>query len=309
MSFIFALVFGLGIYMLVFGPIMARRQARRTGIERLSKMTDKPVEEDLSKLGFWQVTRKKGLKSALEQAELDVSVAGFLRTGAIVVVVVAALVYLSTSNLFVGLVMGLLGIFVYVNWLQWRRDKKRLEYDSALADMCDRLASGAQLNNTLLGTISHANLSAPPAVAGDFQAAERILTQGGTIQDAFGPIIARRKSYSLEMLTDALYTWSSRGTSISLSEVLRPLADTIREIAKERETVEADLSGVRYRLIFVALSPIAYVGLVRAMMPAINQVYNTFIGGVLLIIGFTISLSTYYLGERQMAKPRKTLDI
>lgn len=295
--------------MIFLTPVAAARSARKSGVDRIAKMINPEEEIDLSKFGFWSLARMKGIRFALVQSELDVSVIGFFRTGGIVAVLTAAAVYIATTNLFVGMLMGAISIIVYVDWLHWRRDHKRLEYDSAIASMCDRLASGAQLNNTLLGAMSHANLSAPPQVAPDFQAAERTLTQGGSLTDAFAPLIARRNSYSLEMLVDALYTWSAKGTSVSLQTVLEPLAKTIREMSKEREAVEAELSGVRFRLLFVALAPIAYVMVVRGMMPAVDEVYNSFMGTVFLVIGFGISLSSYYLGERQMNGVRKALEI
>ena len=142
---------------------------RRTADETLDV---EPMEDD-----FFRSVSKRGLDVTLAQADLDVTPAGCVRTGILLGLVGLAGGYLVSGGLIVAAFTTVGSVVLYVYWLQWRRDEKRLEYEEALADMCDRISAGATLTSTLQGAMNHAAETAPEIVKEDFNYIASQLTQ------------------------------------------------------------------------------------------------------------------------------------
>jgi Flp pilus assembly protein TadB len=305
-NYLLALCAALGIFFIVISPRIAFARKSST-VDRVSKLMESGTEQ-FSK-SFVTNVRRNGLAVALAQADLDVTPAGFYRTGLIVAAAAGAGTYVMTNGIAVAVFIGMASILMYLNWLFWRRDKKKMAYEEGLADIADAMAAGALISNTIKGAITHAASLAPEAVRDDFLTISSSIQQGATIPEAFAEAQKKRQSYSLEMLSDILYMWSIRGTSVPLSQVLGPLTKTIRRMAAARRRMESELSGKRTQMIFVAVFPFFMVFFMRSMFPGFAEVFASPFGQLIQLASYSISAGGYVLSERVLGNVRRVIDI
>jgi Flp pilus assembly protein TadB len=293
--------------MMVMAPRMIFVSKRST-VDRVAKMIQKGPDE-LAGRSFFKNVRKHGFAIALVQAGLDITPMGFYRTGAVIAAVAGLAAYVLTGGYAVAGFVAIISIMLYLNWLFWRRDNNRMLYEEGLADVADAMAAGALITNTIKGSITHAAQLAPPAVREDFQHISSMITQGASIPEAFAEPRERRQSYSLDLLADTLFIWSTRGTTIPLSQVLNPLTKTIREMSSERRRMESELMGTRYQMILVAAFPFFMVFFMRTAFPDFRDFFTTEMGQLFQLISYSISTIGYVMAERVLGGVRKVLDV
>jgi Flp pilus assembly protein TadB len=258
---------------------------------------------------FLKTAWSRGLDAAIGQADLPVTAAGFIRFGLLLTLVGFAITFVMTGGWLVSLFVAAGSLILYIYWLHWRRDEKRLEYEEALADMCDRISAGAMLTATLQGAMTHAADVSPEILKEDFNYIAGQLSQGASIRQAIDPIIHRRKSYALELIKETLEVWALRGAAISLQDVLHPLSQTIREISATRRRMVSELSGVRRQMMIVAIAPLFFVAILRVSSPALSNVYNSALGQIMQIVAYAISAVGFLLGQRLVMNVQKFLEI
>ena len=298
-----AAIGALGVFMLVTAPLWGRN---RQNLKRIERLSAEEAEETYG--SFTETLRKRGLGAALAQAELPVTRAGFLRFGLVLAAISAGATHLLTGSIIVPLFVGMASILIYLQWLFWRRDSLRVAYEEALADLCDRMATGAQLSNTLEGMLIHAAELAPDSLKSDFTQIANDLAQGASPGEVFARVRERRKSQALDLLLDTLLMWHSHGTTRPLAEVISPLRQSIRELSAERRKLEAELTLPRLQMLIVAVAPFGFVLLLRLSMPAIGRIYASPLGELIQVIAYSISAVGVVLGERAMGAVRKVLE-
>ena len=286
-----------------------RSQLRRIDMLKSASLE----EEDLLYMDqdeqFLKTAWSRGLDAAIGQADLPVTAAGFIRFGLLLALVGFALTFVMTGGWLVSLFVAAGSLVLYIYWLHWRRDEKRLEYEETLADMCDRISAGAMLTATLHGAMNHAADVSPEIMKEDFNYIAGQLSQGASIRQAFDPIIHRRKSYALELIRETLEVWALRGAAISLQDVLHPLSKTIREISSTRRRMVSELSGVRRQMMIVAIAPLFFVAVLRLSSPALSNVYSSSIGQIMQMVAYSISAVGFLLGQRVVMGVQKFLEI
>lgn len=308
-NLLLAFITGVGILLIFLAIGIQRRPSGFERIERLSQgysAGDAPPDSDDD---FVRTLRKRGLAAAIAQAELPVTPAGFLRVGLAIALLAFLIAFLLSGALVVSVFVGVLGFVLYVQWLFQRRDSRRLEYEEALADLCDRLGVGAQLYGNLKGTVTHAAEMAPEAVKEDFSYIASQITGGASLRAAFEAVQRARASYSLDLLVDTLAVWQGRGATIPLHEILDPLSTTIRETASERKRMFAELSLVHNQMRLVAIAPLIFVGFLRFSSPAMARVYSSFLGQVVQMAAYAIALLGFVLGQRALSTVARVLEI
>jgi Flp pilus assembly protein TadB len=304
-----ALIFGAGILTIAVSLRWARAGKNLKRISTLRRAADETIDVEAPEDDLMRSMRTRGLDATLAQADLNVTRAGFVRSGLLLVVLGVAVGYLVSGGLLVALFVGAATAVLYVYWLQWRRDEKRLEYEEALADMCDRLSAGATLTSTLQGAMNHAAETAPEIVREDFNYMASQLTQTASVKSAFKDVVARRRSYSLALMADTLEVWALRGATISLQEVLAPLSSTIRAVAMEGRRMNSELTRARWQLAIVAIAPSFFVLLLRLTTPAMDRIYASATGQIVQIVSYTIAAGGFLLGQRTMQQVRRVMDI
>ena len=257
-NLLFAIVGALGAYLVWMGFTYREKKVEQTDLERVSSLleTDKFAYKQE---GFLRSARKYGLENAIGQANLNVTKQVFIRDGFIIMAVLMGAGWIASHNLVVMIVLGVISWFAYIMWLFERRDKKGLEYEEALADIADRMASGASMDQTLRGTIGHAVELAPSVLKPDFELIYRNLLQGATFAEATDEVKKKRHSSSLNLLFDTLAMWDKKGTAIPLMEVLKPLTETIRSRMRARQRVNADLQTQKSTLYIITASPFVFM--------------------------------------------------
>ena len=308
-NLLLAFISAIGIFIIVIAPQWAKGRRNLSRIAALRGETEDSYmtgEEDES---FLRSLRRSGLDVAIAQADLPVTAAGFIRFGGILALAAFAVTYVMTGGLLVSAFVAFGSIVLYVYWLHWRRDEKRLEYEEALADMCDRIAAGAMLTSTLQGAMTHAAEVAPEILQEDFNYIAGQLSQTASIRSAFGSIIRNRKSYALELISNTLEVWALRGATMPLQQVLQPLSTTIREIAAERRRMASELSGVRRQMMIVAVAPVFFVALMRFSSPALARIYASPTGELLQIVAYVISAIGFLVGQRVLQGVQKILEV
>lgn len=304
-----ALIFGVGILTITVSLRWARAGKNLKRISTLRRAADETIDVEAPEDDLMRSMRTRGLDATLAQADLNVTRAGFVRSGLLLVLLGVAVGYLVSGGLLVALFVGAATAVLYVYWLQWRRDEKRLEYEEALGDMCDRLSAGATLTSTLQGAMNHAAETAPEIVREDFNYIASQLTQTASVKSAFKDVVARRRSYSLALMADTLEVWALRGATISLQEVLAPLSSTIRAVAMEGRRMNSELTRARWQLAIVAIAPAFFVLLLRLTTPAMDRIYASATGQIVQIVSYTIAAGGFLLGQRTMQRVRRVMDI
>lgn len=304
-----ALIFGVGILTITVSLRWARAGKNLKRISTLRRAADETIDVEAPEDDLMRSMRTRGLDATLAQADLNVTRAGFIRSGLLLVLLGVAVGYLVSGGLLVALFVGAATAVLYVYWLQWRRDEKRLEYEEALGDMCDRLSAGATLTSTLQGAMNHAAETAPEIVREDFNYIASQLTQTASVKSAFKDVVARRRSYSLALMADTLEVWALRGATISLQEVLAPLSSTIRAVAMEGRRMNSELTRARWQLAIVAIAPAFFVLLLRLTTPAMDRIYASATGQIVQIVSYTIAAGGFLLGQRTMQRVRRVMDI
>lgn len=300
---LFAFMGGLGVFLLFTATVWGRTRRNLKRIARLQQQETEPGYPT-----FAETLRHQGLAAALAQADLPVTRAEFLRMGLLIALISAGITYLLAGSLIAPLFIGAGSVLLYLQWLFWRRDTQRVAYEEALADLCDRMATGAQLYNTLEGALSHAAELAPELLKADFTQIAAALSQNAGMAETFDPLRQRRRSQALDLLFDTLLMWQAHGTTRSLGEVLSPLRTAIRELAAERRKLEAEMTLPRVQMFIVAAAPLGFVALLRATMPSLGQIYASPVGELIQILAYSISAVGVVLGERALGAVRSVLD-
>jgi Flp pilus assembly protein TadB len=308
-NILLAFMTGVGIFLIVISQRWGRGRQNLRRIAALRRTAKETLKPEPGEENFVKAVRASGLEVALAQADLAVTPAGFIRVGILLALVALALGYLVSGGLLVAVFLSAGSIVLYVYWLQWRRDEKKLEYEEALADMCDRISAGATLTSTLQGAMTHAAETAPEILKTDFNFIAAQLTQTGSVRTAFADIVRRRRSYSLELLASTLEVWSIRGATMRLQQVLAPLSTTIRAMATEGKRMNSELSGARMTLMIVAIAPAFFVLLLRLTTPSLDAIYASPSGQVIQIVAYAIAGAGFMIGQRILQRVRRVMEI
>lgn len=303
-----AIIGAVGVFLVWMGFTFKEKKVEKTDLDRVSELLDAD-KLAYKQSGFLKNVRAYGLEVAIAQANLNVSKEVFIRDGFIIMAALVGIGWITSHNVVVMAVLAGISWFAYIMWLFDRRDKKGLEYEEALADIADRMASGASLDSTLRGMIGHAVSLAPEILKPDFQLVYSNLMQGATFSEATAEVRKKRHSSSLNLLFDTLSMWDKKGTSIPLMQVLNPLTETIRSRQRARQRVNADLQTQKSTLYIITASPFVFMIAMRALFPDSREAYQTPLGTFFLILSIATACLGYVLGNKILNSAAKVLEI
>ncbi len=217
--------------------------------------------------------------------------------------------WIASNNIVVMLTLGGISWFAYIMWLFERRDKQGLEYEEALADMADRMASGAAIHTVIRDTLYPAIRMAPAIVKADFELILTNLNQGAKFEEATQEVKKKRHSTSLNLLLDTLETWGYKGSAVPLADVLHPLTETIRSRMRARQKVNADLQTQKSTLYIITASPFVFMIAIRLFFPDSREAYQTPLGTFFLILSIATACVGYIVGNKVFNSAGKVLEI
>lgn len=306
-SIVLYVIAGVGAFLIIFSY---ERSSPKRDLERMEELRKSAKELQLpDSASFLGAARKGGLALALARSDLNVTPAVFIRDSIMFAVIAFAIGYFISSGLLVGFFAAIAGIFIYFYVLNWRSASRKIEYEGAVGSICDRIATGAMLNQTLHGAMIHAATNAPEILKSDFEQIASQLSQGASIEAAFADVVERRKCYSLQLLANTLAIWHRRGTTLSLQEVIKPLSDSIKKRKADGKRMHAELTGARITSIVAGVSPPALVLLFRILVPDINKVYAELEGQLIQIIAYVLTAVGFMISQRRIQDVQRMMDI
>jgi Flp pilus assembly protein TadB len=250
----------------------------------------------------------KQLQARLDAAELPVTAREFTTLYVTLTAGVALMaVVLGTPAL------ALAGA-VIVPALLWqrfeaRRDHFRQEYDESLAEVVQLLREGFAATGAMRDALHHVVRNGSAPAGADFAEVWNAQATGEGLEQAFAPIVERRRNPYLRMVAEALALKASEGGSAG--EVLLGLETMIREQVILKREIAARQSQARMEAIIVSLAPIGFflaVKILPWMRGYEGGFYSTALGQIVLAIAVVFSMLTYFL-SRRLANSGLTLEV
>jgi len=241
------------------------------------------------------------LQRKLDQADIPISAGEFLRVSTMLGVAVGLGTFVLTGIASAGLMGFALGFFIYWSYLEDRRDKRRIAYQEALAEVVDILQEAFAATHSLLMAIDTLAEHAPEPAREDFQEISRRLHVGESLPDVLREVAARRREIMFDRLVEALIANMEEGGE--LGPVLRALAKAVRGMARVRRQVAAAQSRIRWEARVVCIAPFVFMIILRFTAATLQRPFYASIWGQLaaLVVGF-LSAGAYYIMNRMGRK-------
>ena len=241
------------------------------------------------------------LQRKLDQADIPISAGEFLRVSTMLGVAVGLGTFVLTGIASAGLMGFALGFFIYWSYLEDRRDKRRIAYQEALAEVVDILQEAFAATHSLLMAIDTLAEHAPEPAREDFREISRRLHVGESLPDVLQEVAARRREIMFDRLVEALIANMEEGGE--LGPVLRALAKAVRGMARVRRQVAAAQSRIRWEARVVCIAPFVFMIILRFTAATLQRPFYASIWGQLaaLVVGF-LSAGAYYIMNRMGRK-------
>ena len=241
------------------------------------------------------------LQMKIDQAGIEVAAGELLRTMAFLAVLGGVGGYLITGGAVVGVPIGVaIGGYSYWAYLGDRRDRNRMRYQAALADVTALLIEGFKEGGTVQAALQKVIAFGPEIVRSDFEEVARRLQGGLSIDEAFKPVQERRRDPILDAIAQMVVVRVKRGGQAS--EALGGLFDIVRERVRLRMRIRAELSQVVGQLKLLASLPFLVVAFLRFTAPEYAVFWRTFLGQAMLFTAWGITAVGYWLGVRFVSK-------
>jgi Flp pilus assembly protein TadB len=180
-----------------------------------------------------------------------------------------------------------------------RRDRFRQEYDESLAECAQLLREGFAATGALRDALDHVVRHGPDPAAADFREAWAAHATGTPLEDAWTPIVGRRRNPFLRMVVEALTLKESEGGDAG--EVLLGLETMIRDqVALKREIV-ARQATARLESTIVSVAPLGFFAAIKILpwMRAYEAgFYSSSLGQLVLALAVVFSLIAFALARR-----------
>ncbi len=238
------------------------------------------------------------LQARLDAAELPVTAREFVTLYAVLAFAMAGV------GLFLGApALALAGLIVgpALLWQRYeaRRDDFRQKYDQSLAETVQLLREGFSATGALRDALDHTVRNGPDPAAADFREVWRGQATGLDLEEAFAPVVERRRNPFLRMVAEALALKASEGGDVG--EILLGLERMIRGQVILRREIAAKQSQARMESTVVSLAPIGFF-LAMKLLPWMRTYesgfYRTPLGQIALAVVIVFSMLAFFLARR-----------
>jgi len=248
------------------------------------------------------------LQQRLDAAELSISAREFL-VSILMIGAVALVVGTVLRTPVFGIAGMVMGPLLFWQSLESKRDKFRESYAESLAEVVSLLREGFAATGAMRDAFHNAVDNGPDPAAADFREVWTKHELGEPLEDAFGPLLERRRDGYLNMVAEALTLKSSHGGSAS--EVLAALETMIREQTNLRKEISAKQAQARLESTIVSLAPLGFFLLFK-LLPWMRAYeggfYNTALGQGVLLVVIVFSVIAYVV-SRRLATRGLTLEV
>ena len=238
------------------------------------------------------------LQARLDAAELPVTAREFVTLYLVLAFAMAGV------GLFLGAPALALAGLIVVPALLWqryeaRRDDFRQKYDQSLAETVQLLREGFSATGALRDALDHTVRNGPDPAAADFREVWRGQATGLDLEEAFAPVVERRRNPFLRMVAEALALKASEGGDVG--EILLGLERMIRGQVILRREIAAKQSQARMESTVVSLAPIGFF-LAMKLLPWMRTYeqgfYRTPLGQIALAVVIVFSMLAFFMARR-----------
>jgi tight adherence protein B len=251
--------------------------------------------------------RRTGLQQMIEQANLPITAAELIRTGAILAFATAVLGYVLLGTVTGAGLGALIGPLAYWGHLASKREKTRRAYQEGLARVAtivrDVVGRGAGLREAIRAVAQRG----PTVVQEDFRAASAVLASGRSLDEALEPLGERRRDPIFTMLAEILLVHREHGGRVK--SVLERLGEAVRRRAHVRKRILAEQAQLRWEARIVSVAPFVMLAIFRFSAPGlVAPYYSTAAGEITVLVAGLVSIVSYVLVMRVGNRPLQIVE-
>lgn len=232
------------------------------------------------------------LEMYLKQAQVDVSTGEFLRTAILLGLAVGAAAFILTEVWGLAILGFVVGASFYWSFLIERRDQKRAEFQTSLADVIALMIESFTTSQGLGAAFENIAKHGPPIVRKDFEWMLSQMSAGRRREEVLREWADMRRDDILDMIVETLLIQQEKGGNAEI--LLRGLYDSVESRVNIRLRIAAEQLAPKWEVRATALLIVGLTLFGRLTNPAYLTFWRTGFGGLTLIVAWGISLIGYY---------------
>lgn len=206
----------------------------------------------------------------------------------------------SLFNLFIALVLGVVGYMAPSKWLTNKRNKRIERINAQLVDMLGMVSNSIKSGYGLMQSLEFAGSQLPAPLGLELRRMLREATLGMTSEAALGAMGQRINSKDLDLVLIAINI--QRAVGGNLAEILDKVAYTMRERERIRGDIATLTSQQKLTGIVVGGLPFFMFAVFTVMNPGYMSVFfEENIGRIVLVVAVGLEVLGYLAMKRIMA--------
>ena len=239
------------------------------------------------------------LDRKLQQAELGVTAAEFIRTSAILGAAFGLVAWLATEAPAAGLAGFFVGGVAYYSYLVDRRDQVRANYQDALADVVGLLIEAYESGSALEEAFRYVAGHGPKIVRDDFEWALAQLNTGKSREQVLTAMSDRRRDPILDVIVESLLVQTRQGGHAV--ELLRGLQESVRARVSLRTRIRAEQESPKWEIRLTTGFIFLTVVFARISNPAYGAFWRTPVGSISLFVAFALAVGGFFIANQVLA--------
>lgn len=248
-------------------------------------------------------TRPEGaLQRTLRRAGIErVSTAGFVLSSVAAGLVVAAVIFILTASLPVGVCFFCFGAYLPTSLVRWRAKRRFSALRELWPDIVDNLRSAVRAGLSLPEALAHIGAKGPTEVRHLFEDFALDYRATGQFEPSMDRLKARLADATADKLIEALKMTRDVGGS-DVGRLLTTLSAFLREETRTRNELLARQSWTVNAARLAVAAPWVVL-LMLCTQPQAMAAFNSPAGWAVLLIGLAVSLTSYRIMVRIGALP------
>lgn len=239
----------------------------------------------LSDAGELFIARRLGrlVDKKLEEADILLSGKEFVVVVIFAAVGSALLIFITTLNLSLTIIMGIVGGIVPFFALSRARVKRLTNFNAQIGDALTIMANSMRSGFSFLQSMEMVSKELPDPIKKEFSRTFREINLGTSTEDALVNMTKRVNSGDLDLVVTAVLV--QRQVGGNLAEVLDNIAGTIRERIRIKREIKTLTAQGRISGIIIGLLPVFLCGFMLVAQPNyIMELFTDKIGLLMLLL-------------------------
>lgn len=201
-----------------------------------------------------QVELTPRLRRLLYQADLKWTVGGLLMMCFVAFILPGYLVYLRTSNIIFGVLIGLAFGFAPIGYVMFKRNKRMDKFEEGLPEALDLICSALRVGHSLNSALGLVTRECPDPVGTEFRVCFDEQNYGLELKTALENLTNRVPVQDLRIVVTGILIQKESGGN--LAEVLEKAAEVIRERFRLKRQIMTHTAQGRLTGIILTLLPV-----------------------------------------------------